>query len=126
MPQYEYTLRPAPNRAEKHRDLKTNAEKFGKTLSDLMNTMAQDGWEFQRSETLPAEERAGLTSKVTVMHTFLVFRRELAAKSMILPASARIEGNGDEGQEARQDERRAPFLSASAREGMAPRLGPAE
>jgi hypothetical protein len=118
MPQYEYALQPAPNRAEKHRALKTNAEKFGQTLADVMNDMARDGWEFLRSETLPAEERAGLTSKTTVMHTFLVFRREMPLN---LPQSARvIEADGD------TQPRREPFFSASAREGSAPRLGPAE
>lgn len=118
MPVYEYSLRPAPNRAEKHRELKTNAEKFGQTLADVMNDMARDGWEFLRSETLPAEERAGLTSKTTVMHTFLVFRREVPLN---LPQSARVV---DEAEQS--PARREPFFSASAREGTAPRLGPAE
>lgn len=118
MPVYEYTLHPAPTRAEKHRELKTNAEKFGQTLADVMNGMARDGWEFLRSETLPAEERAGLTSKTTVMHTFLVFRRELP---LTLPQSARVV---DEAEHA--PARREPFFSSSAREGSAPRLGPAE
>ena len=71
-----------------------------------MNAMATDGWEFQRAETLPSEERSGLTGTKTVYHNMLVFRRQrdsdLAAFSprvLDTPAEARS-----------QTEQPVPFL----------------
>jgi hypothetical protein len=40
--------------------------------------MGADGWEFQRAETLPSQERSGLTSTVTTYRNVLVFRRACA------------------------------------------------
>src|SRR5690606_33864208 len=47
-------------------------------LTMEINRMAQAGWEYVRAETLPCEERSGLTSRTTVYHNVLVFRRALA------------------------------------------------
>jgi hypothetical protein len=129
MPQYEYTLRPAPTRAEKHRALKTNAEKFGQTLTDAINELAREGWEFQGVESLPADERSGLTSRTTVTHNFLVVRREKPAPKA--RASAEIETVPVANANAPVGEIAAPkpvarTLSTSSNEGAAPRLGPAE
>jgi hypothetical protein len=40
-----------------------------------MNGMAGYGWEYQRAETLPSIERAGLTGTTTEWRNVLVFRR---------------------------------------------------
>ena len=77
MSSYEYTVIPAPARGEKSKAAKTGIERFAATLSDTLNEMAQDGWDYVRAETLPAEERAGLTSRTTVYHNLLIFRRAL-------------------------------------------------
>ena len=114
MQSYEYKVVPAPARGEKERGLKTGVERFAFALSTLMNEMAREGWEYWRTETLPAEERTGLTSKTTVFHNLLVFRRPLAAGTV--PATVH----------ELQTEGRARGLSVFAPEGKAPRLGPAE
>ncbi|WP_420013646.1 DUF4177 domain-containing protein [Tateyamaria sp.] len=44
-----------------------------------MNQMGADGWEFQRSETLPSIERSGLTGSTTEWRNVMVFRRMVAA-----------------------------------------------
>lgn len=75
MSSFEYTVIPAPVRGEKTRGAKTGIERFAFTLSDALNDMAREGWEYVRAETLPAEERSGLTSRTTVYHNLLVFRR---------------------------------------------------
>ncbi|KEP69579.1 hypothetical protein DL1_02965 [Thioclava dalianensis] len=75
MQNFEYKVIPAPARGEKERGLKTGIDRFANTLSSVMNEMAAQGWEYQRAETLPAEERSGLTGKTTVYHNLLVFRR---------------------------------------------------
>lgn len=78
MQQYEYRVVPAPLRAEKARGLKTGADRFAHTLTGLMNAEAREGWEYLRADTLPSEERSGLTGRTTVYHTLLVFRRAIA------------------------------------------------
>ena len=41
--------------------------------------MAAEGWDYVRAETLPTEERSGLTGRSTLYHNVLVFRRPVAA-----------------------------------------------
>ena len=76
---YEYRVIPAPVKGTKAKGAKTVEERFALTLLEAMNNMAADGWEFQRAETLPSEERSGLTGRKTVYHNLLVFRRKTAA-----------------------------------------------
>ncbi len=73
----EYKVIPAPLRAGKTKGVKGAEAKFAFSIEAVLNEMAQDGWDFQRAETLPSEERAGLTSKTTVFRNLLVFRREV-------------------------------------------------
>ncbi|ETX29235.1 DUF4177 domain-containing protein [Roseivivax isoporae] len=75
MPDYEYRIVPAPYRGEKAKGLKTPEARFARAVERVMNEMAAEGWEYQRSDTLPAEERSGLASTVTTWRTLLVFRR---------------------------------------------------
>lgn len=78
MTAYEYQVLPAPERGKKAKGLKTPQARFAFALQELMNTMASEGWEFQRAETLPSVERAGLTSTATHYRNVLVFRRHRA------------------------------------------------
>ena len=105
MSSFEYTVIPAPARGEKAKGAKTGIERFAATLSDTLNDMARDGWEYVRAETLPAEERAGLTRTRTVYLTLLVFRRAVEAGTAAEPA--------------------VPQLSVIAPAGPTPKLGPA-
>lgn len=77
MTRYEYTVIPAPARGEKTKGAKTGIERFAATLSELLNDMAAEGWDYIRAETLPCEERSGLTGRMTTYHNVLVFRRTL-------------------------------------------------
>lgn len=89
MSSYEYTVIPAPARGEKTRGAKTGIERFAATLTEVLNDMARDGWDYVRAETLPAEERSGLTGRSTTYHNLLVFRRAIAAaRSEPAPAAA--------------------------------------
>jgi hypothetical protein len=72
---YEYKVIPAPARGQKGKGVKGVECRFANALETLMNQMGSDGWEYQRAETLPSEERAGLTRKTTVFRNILVFRR---------------------------------------------------
>lgn len=76
---YEYWVVPAPRKGEKARGLKTGEERFALALTNVMNSMAAQGWEYQRADALPCDERSGLTGTKTTFHNVLVFRRALGA-----------------------------------------------
>ncbi len=77
---YEYKVIPAPSKAAKVKGVKGTEAKFAVALSDLMNELGAEGWEYQRTDTLPCEERQGLTGRVTTFQNMLVFRRVLGAE----------------------------------------------
>lgn len=77
MQNYEYKVVPAPTNGTKAKGVKTVEARFANTLEVLMNKMGAEGWEYQRAETLPSEERSGLMSKSTSYRNVLVFRRGL-------------------------------------------------
>ncbi len=72
---YEYKVVPAPTRGLKAKGVKTAEDRFANALETAMNDLATDGWEYQRTDTLPCEQREGLMSKTTVYQNMLVFRR---------------------------------------------------
>ncbi|WP_425052629.1 DUF4177 domain-containing protein [Psychromarinibacter sp. S121] len=77
MPRYEYKVVPAPKKAGKVKGVKGTEARFAHELASLMNQYGADGWEYQRTDTLPCEERSGLTGRTTTFQNLLVFRREL-------------------------------------------------
>ncbi|WP_377189950.1 DUF4177 domain-containing protein [Ruegeria meonggei] len=77
MQRYEYKVVPAPQKGAKAKGVKTAEGRFAASIEQVLNQMAQDGWEYQRAELLPSEERAGLTSSTVNWRNVLVFRREL-------------------------------------------------
>ncbi|RMF37517.1 MAG: DUF4177 domain-containing protein [Alphaproteobacteria bacterium] len=75
---YEYKVIAAPRRAGRVKGARTDRDRFAATLTELINEVAVDGWEFYRSETLPQEVRPGmLKSRVERLESLLVFRRPL-------------------------------------------------
>lgn len=148
MPRYEYRVVPAPEKGKKAKGAKGTSGRFAVALQDLMNEMGAAGWEYQRTDTLPCQERVGLTGRQTTFQHMLVFRRTLAAEAVsdeevtaLLAApedepapDAAEEPETAEEQAEPQPEKRdavaaardvAAALSARAREGKAPALGPA-
>lgn len=77
MPDNEYRVRPAPDRAAKTRD--KDDDGYARALADVLNAEARLGWEFLRAETLPMKERTGLTGTRMGFRTMLVFRRARTA-----------------------------------------------
>lgn len=75
MPPYEYKIIAAPTKGLKGKGVRGPEARFAHALEKLMNDMAADGWEFQRAETLPSIERAGITGTTTEWRNVLVFRR---------------------------------------------------
>ena len=79
MTRYEYKVVPAPAKGTKAKGVKTPAGRFALTVEQLLNQLGAEGWEYQRAELLPSEEKSGLTSSTTNWRNVLVFRRALAA-----------------------------------------------
>lgn len=76
-------------RSEKSKGAKTPADRYAATLTEAINAMAVEGWEYLRAETLPSEERSGLTGRTTLFHNLLIFRRLIeAAEPISAPAVA--------------------------------------
>ena len=76
---YEYKVIPAPERGEKARGAKGAEGRFAAAVERIMNDLALRGWEYMRSDTLPSEERSGLTQTQVVWRNLLVFRRPAAS-----------------------------------------------
>jgi len=78
MQAYEYKVIPAPKKGIKAKGLRKGEARFAKALETVMNEFGAEGWEYQRTDTLPLEERQGLTGKTTSFQNLLVFRRPVA------------------------------------------------
>ena len=76
---FEYRVMPAPMRGLKARGVKGTPARFANALQTVMNDLGVEGWEYERTDTLPVEERQGLTGKTTTFQNMLVFRRTLDA-----------------------------------------------
>jgi hypothetical protein len=85
MAMFEYRVIPAPRRGMKVKGARSGEARFAHALEEVMNRLGAEGWEYQRTDTLPCEERQGLTSKTTVYRNMLVFRRELAGEEALAP-----------------------------------------
>lgn len=118
MQTHEYKVVPAPRKGDKARGLKAVEDRFAYALTRLMNEMALDGWEYLRTDTLPVEERTGLTGRVsTSFQSLLVFRRALRAANPAGPEAFRAP------EAVRPAEPVPPRLSAHSENGAAPALG---
>ncbi|MCE8516455.1 DUF4177 domain-containing protein [Ruegeria pomeroyi] len=87
MIRYEYKVVPAPEKGIKAKGVKTAPARFALSVEQALNQMAAEGWEYQRAELLPSEERSGLTGSTTNWRNVLVFRRPLPAGPEVLPES---------------------------------------
>lgn len=75
---YEYKAVPAPMKGEKARGAKTPSDRFALAVTAALNAEAAQGWEYLRADTLPSEERSGLTGRTTLFHNLLMFRRPVS------------------------------------------------
>ena len=80
MNHYEYKVVPAPRRAKRVRGVKAAEELFALTLTDAINEVARQGWEYVRAEHLPAEAPGGwFRGGTAAEQSVLVFRRDREA-----------------------------------------------
>ena len=111
MQRFEYRVIPAPRRGEKAKGVKSTEDRFALALTNLMNEMGREGWDYVRADALPCDERVGLTGSKTTFQNMLVFRRVLV-EAPAEPVRALLA---------------APKLGAAVSPaGAAPSLGPAK
>jgi hypothetical protein len=90
MRKFEYKAMPAPHQGKKARGVKTTGDRFALSMTDALNEMAEEGWEYVRAETLPCDERKGLTGTQTTYQNILIFRRlEAAVETLTLETAPR-------------------------------------
>jgi hypothetical protein len=88
MTSYEYKTVPAPRRERRARGMKSGAEAFAHAIQTVLNDESSSGWEFQRAESLPCDEKLGLfRRRQEVLHAILIFRRALVAPAPHRPAT---------------------------------------
>lgn len=121
MPRYDYKVVPAPSKGFKGKGLRGAEARFSFAIEELMNGMAAHGWEYQRAETLPSLERAGLTGTTTEWRNMLVFRRPRAGDASefqpeLLPAPTQAPQDKAEAVEM-------PFENEDADTGLLPDNG---
>ena len=109
---YEYKVVPAPKRGVKAKGLKTSDARYANALQATLNSEAIDGWEYLRAETLPSEERSGLTGRTTVFQNVLVFRREQSEDDFFTDELLAIEAMTAEGDEEEYGDGGEPLESS--------------
>ncbi|HCP80666.1 MAG TPA: DUF4177 domain-containing protein [Octadecabacter sp.] len=87
---FEYKVVPAPMRGLKGKGIKGTPARFANALQSVMNDLGREGWEYQRTDTLPVEERQGLTGKTTNFQNMLVFRRAIDVAVEEMPEVASL------------------------------------
>lgn len=129
MPSFEYKVVPAPKKGLKAKGVKSAEDRFANAMSSAINELAAEGWEYQRSETLPCEERSGFRGRSTTFQNLLVFRRAITAQvELSTPAQAPVQKPAETAPVADApvvEQPRAPVVQAAQPTRRAPSLGPA-
>lgn len=133
---YEYKVIPAPKKAGKVKGIKGTDLNFAAALAEVMNRMGRAGWEYQRTDTLPCEERQGFTGRTTTFQNMLIFRKiidepvEMSVRTPTeIPATVQTpEPAAEPAMAVRSSvaEAAGPALAAAthdAPQGHAPRIG---
>jgi len=81
MPAFEYKVVPAPTRGIKAKGVRGTDARFAAALMEVMNELGAEGWQYQRSDTLPCDSRSAMGKKSTQYLNMLVFAREIADDS---------------------------------------------
>lgn len=78
MSQFEYKVIPTPRRPKRAKGVKGEPARFANALTEAINEIAVEGWEFYKTETLPMDAKPGFFSKrIETFQSVMVFRRDL-------------------------------------------------
>ena len=80
MTRYEYKVVPASSRPPKIKGVRDASERMRRAFEDLLNGLADQGWNYVRRDVMTVEARSGVLRRKEVRdETVLIFRREVAA-----------------------------------------------
>jgi hypothetical protein len=92
MTYYDYKVIPAPKRAKRVKGVHGTEDLFALTLTEAINEVARQGWEYVLAEHLPAEAPRGwFRAPAAGEQTVLVFRRARESAGPRLVAGTRPE-----------------------------------
>ena len=81
---YEYKCVGAPERTKRKRGAKTRSDRVAAAMQEIIAAQSTDGWEYQRTDLVPMEEKSGLFSRSHEVHrAVLVFRRPLSGATAV-------------------------------------------
>ncbi|MHA1127696.1 MAG: DUF4177 domain-containing protein [Alphaproteobacteria bacterium] len=81
MSKFEYKVITAPRKAERIKGVRNGDDRFAHTITNTINTLAEEGWEYLRAESLPVDEKTSMMGKVVEKYlSLLVFHREKAVE----------------------------------------------
>ena len=127
MPHYEFKVIPAPRRGEKVRGVKSTEDRYALTLTNVMNELGRDGWDYVRADTLPVDERVGFTGSKTTYQNMLVFRRMVETEQIAAAIDESAPSFRSRLAAVDQPPAQSPKLgpAAAPATGAAPAVGPA-
>ncbi len=97
MDYFEYKVIPAPRRSVRVKGAKGADGKFAATLEKMINELAAKGWQYLRAESLPTDERHGITRRKTESYqNVLIFRRLAEMTEIEEPVTALLEDQSDD------------------------------
>ena len=104
MEYFEYKVIPAPRRGVRVKGAKGTAGRFAGAMEVSLNELAADGWEYVRAESLPVDERHGITRRKTETYqNILIFRRLTDAPESASDVTALIEDQTDQEEDLSDD-----------------------
>jgi hypothetical protein len=94
---FEYKVIPAPRRSIRVKGAKGSEGKFAATFEKVINEQAIEGWQYLRAESLPVDERHGITMrKIETYQNVLIFQRVADLSEPENIATALIEDQSDD------------------------------
>ena len=84
--EFEYKCVAAPEKARRRRGAKTRTDRVALAMQDILAAEAVGGWEYQRTDLIPVEEKSGMFSRAHEVHRAVMVFRRPAASSAPRPA----------------------------------------
>lgn len=104
MEHFEYKVIPAPRRGVRVKGAKGPAGRFAGTLENTINALSSEGWEYVRAESLPVDERHGITRRKTETYQNVLIFRKIADLSNSEPSiTALLEDQTEEEFDAEEN-----------------------
>lgn len=86
MQKFEYMTIPAPRRAKRAKGVKGVPARFAHAVTEAMNALAADGWEYLETQMLPYDAPKGmLGGKVENFQAIMMFRRAIVHAGEVAP-----------------------------------------